>query len=162
MFTDQLPGDLGSATPKPPRRQVHVEQRKFGRYRLDLPVSFMWRDAQGECEQGAGFTYDISMAGMFVVSDRCPPADAQVWCEVMLPRSYGRDTIRRLRVAGPALHRKTSGADEHPTGFVIHGSPFLLVDEADKEEWVRLLADQQSARAQRGENDNPSRKEEKQ
>lgn len=135
----------------PPRSsrdwQVFVELRKFGRYRLDLPVTYMWRDAQGECDRAAGFTHDVSVGGMFVVTDQCPPPEAQVWCEVILPRSYDRDSIRRLRAAGPVLRRSASGADENPSGFVIYGSPFLLTDEADKEEWVRLIADQQQARS---------------
>ena len=126
--------------------QVCVEQRKIVRYRLDLPVAYMWRELSGECVHGAGFTRDISASGMFVVAADCPPSAAQVWCEVMLPASYSRDSVRRLRAAGPVARTANSRGDEHLSGFVIHGSPFLLTDQADKEEWVRLIADQQQAR----------------
>jgi hypothetical protein len=128
-----------------------VELRRFVRYRLDLPVTYMWRDARGESERAAGFTWDISMGGMFVVSSQCPPPQSQVWCEVILPRSYTSDAARQLRAAGPVLRTSASTADDHPSGFVIHGSPFLLTDEADKAEWVRLIADHQQARSKRSE-----------
>ena len=65
----------------------------------------------------------------------------------MLPPSYSRDSIRRLRAAGPVVRIANSPGDECSSGFVIQGSPFLLTEAADKEEWVRLIADQQQARA---------------
>lgn len=124
-----------------------MDKRKCARYRLDLPVTYMWRESSGECAHAAGFIRDISANGMLVLGGECPPAQAQVWCEVMLPPSYSRDSIRRLRAAGPVVRVGNSATDEYGNGFAIQGSPFLLTAEADKAEWVRLIADQQQARA---------------
>src|SRR5690348_6816788 len=99
----------------------------------------MWRDASGECMHAAGFVRDISASGMLVLGGECPPSQSQVWCEVMLPSSYRRDSIRRLRAAGPVVRIASSPGDDYASGFVIQGSPFLLTAEADKEEWVRLI-----------------------
>ncbi|HVH87008.1 MAG TPA: hypothetical protein VM912_09800 [Terriglobales bacterium] len=123
-----------------------MDKRKCARYRLDLPVTYMWREASGECTHAAGFVRDISARGMLVLGGECPPAQSQVWCEVMLPPSYSRQSVRRLRAAGPVVRTANSPGDECATGFVIQGSPFLLTAEADKAEWVRLVADQQQAR----------------
>ncbi|PYY19263.1 MAG: hypothetical protein DMG60_05075 [Acidobacteria bacterium] len=123
-----------------------VETRKFERYRLDLPVTYMWCRAKGDCEHGAGFAWDISVAGMFVVSSQRPPLATQIWCEVMLPQSHGNEAVRKLRAAGPVVRTTASGVDDHPGGFVIYGSPFLLTDEADQEDWIKLIADQQRSR----------------
>lgn len=124
-----------------------MDKRKCARYRLDLPVTYMWRESSGECAHAAGFIRDISANGMLVLGGECPPAEAQVWCEVMLPPSYSRDSIRRLRAAGPVVRIANSPSEEYANGFAIQGSPFLLTAEADKAEWVRLIADQQQARA---------------
>lgn len=124
-----------------------MQIRKFERYRLDLPVTFMWRHPKGDCEQGAGFAWDISVAGMFVVTSQCPPLTTQVWCEVMLPQSHTNDSVRKLRAAGPVLRTLSAGVEDHPGGFVIYGSPFLLTDEADQQDWEKLIADQQRARS---------------
>ena len=123
-----------------------MDKRKCARYRLDLPVTYMWRESSGECAHAAGFIRDISASGMLVLGGECPPAEAQVWCEVMLPPSYSRDSVRRLRAAGPVVRVNSLGT-EYANGFAIQGSPFLLTAEADKAEWVRLIADQQQARA---------------
>ncbi|HWC17651.1 MAG TPA: PilZ domain-containing protein [Terriglobales bacterium] len=123
-----------------------MDKRRCARYRLDLPVTYMWREASGECVQAAGFIRDISARGMLVLGGECPPPQSQVWCEVMLPPSYSRDSIRRLRAAGPVVRTANSPGDECSSGFVIQGSPFLLTEEADKAEWVRLISDQQRAR----------------
>lgn len=125
---------------------MYVDKRTCARYRLDLPVTYIWREASGECVQAAGFTRDISARGMLVLGGECPPLLSQVWCEVMLPPAYSRDSIRRLRAAGPVVRIANSAEDGCSSGFAIEGSPFLLTEEADKAEWVRLISDQQRAR----------------
>jgi hypothetical protein len=113
----------------------------------------MWRDESGNCQQGAGFTRDISAGGIFVLSDVCPPEETQVWCEVMLPPLQQRKSMKRLRAAGPVLRiSRASAADEAPNGFAIHGSPFVLTNEDDKEEWARLVRDQELAKAGKEKN----------
>jgi len=124
-----------------------VEIRKFERYRLDLPVTYMWRRPKGDCELGAGFAWDISVGGMFVVTSQCPPLATQVWCEVMLPQSHTHEAVRKLRAAGPVVRTLASGVEDRPGGFVIYGSPFLLTDQADQQDWVRFISEHRLAYA---------------
>ena len=118
--------------------------RKFERYRLDLPVTFMWRRPQGSYEHGAGFAWDISVAGMFVVTSQLPLLETHVWCEVMLPQSRAHEAVRKLRAAGPVVRTLASGVEDRPGGFVIYGSPFLLTDEADQQDWMKFIAEQRA------------------
>ena len=61
---------------------------------MRLPVIFRWIDEQGHNSQGAGFTRDISTAGLFVYSATPPPADAAVHLEVLLPLHEGGQGTR--------------------------------------------------------------------
>ena len=132
----------GIPPPVPSDRWDSVETRKSERYRLDLPVTYMWRRPQGSYEHGAGFAWDISVAGMFVVTSQLPPPATHVWCEVMLPQSHAQEAVRKLRAAGPVIRTLASGVEDHPGGFAIYGSPFLLTDEADQQDWMKFIDEQ--------------------
>ena len=61
---------------------------------MRVPVIFRWTDEQGQTTQGAGFTRDISTAGLFVYSATPPPADVAVHLEVLLPLHEGGQGTR--------------------------------------------------------------------
>lgn len=61
-------------------------RRPAVRYNLQLPVVFRWSD--GTEHAGAGFTTDVSLDGVHVVSYGCPPVGAEVHLEVLVPPLY--------------------------------------------------------------------------
>lgn len=61
------------------------EHRRFVRYRLCLPVLFMWNDEKGRAHRGEGLSRDISIHGLYVWSDIQPPSERNLMVEVFLP-----------------------------------------------------------------------------
>jgi hypothetical protein len=104
-----------------------VEGRRASRYRLDLPVTFSWTGLAGRPCQGVGFTRDISSVAMFVRTGDCPPSDAIVHCEVMLPR-FRNSACLHLKAFGRVLRVENAEAmDFH--GFAVYGDMLLLWQE---------------------------------
>jgi PilZ domain-containing protein len=100
-----------------------VHSRKGARFSIRVPVIFRWKDEQGAARQEAGFTRDISTAGIFVYSAIAPPTDAVVELEVLLPISeHGQGT--RLRAPGRMLRVEGAGGR---AGFAV-SSRFALDD----------------------------------
>jgi hypothetical protein len=92
--------------------------RKFVRFHIRLPVIFRWDDGEDGRQQNAGFTRDISTAGLFVYSHIPPPSGVSVELEVMLPplEKWGHGV--RLQSEGRVLRIEREG--EH-TGFAATG-----------------------------------------
>src|ERR1700730_16921969 len=67
--------------------QQEGERRSVVRYRTEVPVVFHWGPNGDQCWHGEGFTRDISVAGAHVFSNVCPPINALVNVEILLPRS---------------------------------------------------------------------------
>jgi hypothetical protein len=86
-----------------------VQPRKAVRFQMLVPVVFRWVDEQGVTQRGAGFTRDISVAGLFVYSATPPPADAVVELEVVLPLNQGTGQGSRLRAPGRVVRVEGSG-----------------------------------------------------
>ncbi len=87
-----------------------VEQRQFIRYPLRVPIIFNWRDAWGRSRQGAGFTRDISTAGVFVLCSDPPPTGADLSLEALLPplETPGTPGLQ-LRAKGRVLRVELEG-----------------------------------------------------
>jgi hypothetical protein len=110
-----------------------MEKRNPVRYRLDLPVTFRWTEKDGSAYLGVGFTRDISAVAMFVVTRDCPPPDALVHCDVMLPRV--RDGSRmQIKSCGQVLRSERAGYGNGGYGFAIFGDMLLLCRELSQSE----------------------------
>jgi hypothetical protein len=84
----QLPrknGDIQIAN----RAESAVERRKGIRYRLNASATFRWSGPEDGNYQGEGVTRDMSVAGAFVLTATCPPPNAVVQVEVILPLPRG-------------------------------------------------------------------------
>ena len=101
------------------------------RYRLDLPVTFRWKDREGRDKVGAGFTHDVSATAIFVFSNDCPPADQTLYCEVKLPRLRDPGCVP-VTVFGRVV-RFEQGSDWRRRGFVVMGEMLRLCDELGPE-----------------------------
>ena len=101
------------------------------RYRLDLPVTFRWKDRQGREKVGAGFTYDVSATAIFVFGNDCPPTDQVLHCEVKLPRLRDPGCVP-VTVSGRVV-RIEQGSDWRRRGFVVMGEMLQLCDELGSE-----------------------------
>jgi PilZ domain len=66
-----------------------MDRRRHDRYDLIAPVAFFWKDLQRSRTQGKGFMRDLSVGGLFVMTDTLPPADTTLRLEIHLefPRS---------------------------------------------------------------------------
>lgn len=60
-----------------------THRRSAVRYRLRLPVIFHWNDGKDHTE--GGFTADIALDGVFILSAKLPPVGSDVRIEVLLP-----------------------------------------------------------------------------
>lgn len=54
------------------RKSISTSRRNQIRYPLRTPVVYRWHDSSGLQRRARGWTRDISEAGAYVLSDRCP------------------------------------------------------------------------------------------
>ena len=115
-----------------------MELRKTSRYPLDLRVAFRWTN-EGQDHFGTGSTRDISAAGMFVFSEHCPPYDAQLSCEVTVPRSRSAGSLQ-LKTSGRVV--RVQGIEQGKReGFAVYGDIQLFSEDSvsawlDGSDWV--------------------------
>ena len=94
-----------------------VHPRKYHRYRLEVPVIFSWKDAQGIRQEQEGLTRDLSIRGVFVVATTPPPLDANIKLKGFLPaggkvlpvRMFGEGQVVRVEAVPGSL----------PLGFAV-------------------------------------------
>ena len=111
------------------------------RYRLDLPMTFRWKDPQGREQVGSGFTHNVSAVAIFVFSSDLPPLNEVLHCELKLPRL--RDTgCVPLTVSGRVV-RVDQGADWRQNGFVVLGEMLRLCNQA----WPDKMEEMESVQA---------------
>ena len=108
-----------------------MRDRSTTRYRLDLPVTFRWTNGEGHVCIGTGFTRDISIVAMFVVTPAdLPPADAVIHCEVLLP-TFRRGSVQ-LSACGRVL-RMECGAEMCRRGFTILADMLMICNHLQNE-----------------------------
>jgi len=95
-----------------------MKMRKEIRYRLDARALFSWDSVHHKSMRGKGITRDVSVPGAFIQSSTCPPVDAPVRVEIILPSLMG---IKEIRIAGRArvirVERRCDGRGEN--GFAV-------------------------------------------
>ena len=91
-------------------------RRAAVRYSLRLPVIFRWNDGTDHTE--GGFTRDVALDGVFIVSSKCPPVGAEVRIEVLFPSPNEPSGELRIECTGKVTRIETSfkGA-----GFGVEG-----------------------------------------
>jgi hypothetical protein len=105
---------------------------------MSAAVIFRWNGPDNRRFQGEGATRDISVEGIFVVTATCPPANAEIQLEVILPLSDGvskaqmRANMMVLRVD----HDLASGTR---SGFSALGNGFSVSTLSDRAS--RMVAD---------------------
>jgi hypothetical protein len=73
-----------------------VERRTSSRFRLQLPVLTQWTDGEGRVQFGGGFSREVGLRGVFVVSTKLPPPAATITVTVVLPNP--RRDLQELRM----------------------------------------------------------------
>ena len=98
--------------------------RKYNRYRLDLPVIFSLKGAQGIRQQDVGLTHDLSVRGAFIFATRPAPLNANLELKVYLPP---RSAALPLWIYGQGqVVRVESAHGRRRAGFAVAAEPFVL------------------------------------
>jgi hypothetical protein len=103
-----------------------VQPRKHTRYRLDAPVSFIWRDEREVQHEGTGLTRDIGLGGAFVFTQDCPPTGVSVRLEVVLPRLRSEASPLLIHGDGEVIRVEPGGPGGTGGGFAATIKRFLL------------------------------------
>jgi hypothetical protein len=91
-------------------------------------VVFHWQGPDEKSFQGEGVTRDMSVDGVFVLTATCPPANAEVQMEVILPLSNSASKAQMkanmtvLRVDHDIPGNGRSGFSATGGGFLLHTS----------------------------------------
>lgn len=86
------------------------------RYNLRLPVIFRWNDGTDHTE--GGFTRDVALDGVFIVSSKWPPIGSEVRIEVLFPSPNEPSGELRVECTGKVTRLETS---LRCTGFGVQG-----------------------------------------
>jgi hypothetical protein len=92
---------------------------------MGAPVIFRWKSPGKERFQGEGVTRDMSIAGAFIVTATCPPPNAAVKMEVLLPLSDGTSKAQ-MRADMTVLRMDQDLAGSTRSGFAAVGKGFIL------------------------------------
>jgi hypothetical protein len=92
---------------------------------MSTPVIFHWKGPDDERFQGEGVTRDMSVAGAFVLTATCPPPNAVVQMEVLLPLSDGASKAR-MKADMTVLRVEHDIAGNERSGFSAVGKGFTL------------------------------------
>jgi hypothetical protein len=115
-----------------------AERRKGIRYRMNASVMFRWSGPENGHYQGEGFTRDMSVAGAFILTATCPPPNAVVQMEVLLPLSDGGSkALMKADMMVLRVEHDISGSNR--SGFSVVGKGFSLRTFSDQE--TRLVDD---------------------
>jgi hypothetical protein len=94
-----------------------VQPRKQNRYPLDAPVTFLWRDERGNHHEGRGRARDISLGGLFVMTEVCPPLEVSVHVELQLPRLHNEAPALVVQGDGQVIRVESQEASSMGSGF---------------------------------------------
>jgi hypothetical protein len=102
-----------------------AERRRAKRYRMSTVVIFRWNGPDNRGFQAEGATRDMSVDGVFVMSATCPPANASVQMEVILPLSDGLSKAQ-MKAEMTVLRVDHNVAGLNRSGFSAVGKGFML------------------------------------
>jgi hypothetical protein len=132
LFARACPAGEGRP-PVPQRVKFRAERRRHFRFRMRAPATFTWEKSGSGLSKGEGITRDVSVKGAYVYSETCPPVNAVVHMEILLP-SFSRAAkvaigakMRTRRVERPLPGKRKRGFSVVSTGkgFVSQRNPQL-------------------------------------
>jgi hypothetical protein len=85
-----------------------VELRERRRYRLALPVTYLWGGSE-RLLQGTGTTRDISVCSVYVTTEDLVPEGSDVWLQVTVPPIREGARGSKLEGTGRIVRSDTSG-----------------------------------------------------
>ena len=77
-----------------------MERRQSSRFHLQLPVLTQWTDEEGHVQFGGGFTRDVCLRGVFVISSKLPPQAAMIAVTLVLPNALSGAQELQLHCSG--------------------------------------------------------------
>jgi hypothetical protein len=92
---------------------------------MNTAATFHWKGPDNQRFQGEGATRDMSVEGVFVLTATCPPANALVHLEVILPLSDGVSKAQ-MKADMTVLRVDHDAAGDKRSGFSAVGKGFLL------------------------------------
>jgi hypothetical protein len=92
---------------------------------MSTAVIFHWMGPDNKCFQSEGATRDMSVDGVFVLAPTCPPANAVVQMEVILPLSDGASKAQ-MKAEMTVMRVEHDIAGNNRSGFSAAGKGFLL------------------------------------
>jgi hypothetical protein len=105
---------------------------------MSTSVVFHWKGPDNEPFQGEGVTRDMSVAGAFVLTPTCPPPNAAVQMEVLLPLLEGVSKAR-MKADMTVLRVEHNIVGNKRSGFAAVGKGFSL--RTLSKQTLRLIAD---------------------
>lgn len=102
-----------------------VDRRVRSRYELTVPVTFLWKGVHGARYRGEGYTRDLSEHGIYVVTNTCPPLEANLRMELFLPPLKRRGAPVHMRGRAKIV-RIESEPPAAPQGFAAIVNNFTL------------------------------------
>ena len=103
--------------------------RKHNRYRLELPVTFHWKDKEGMWQQHLGLTRDLSVGGAFIFAAALPPSGANLRFKAFLPSGV-RALPAGLHGQGRVV-RAEPAHGEHRAGFAVATAKQIVLRGAE-------------------------------
>ena len=94
-------------------------QRRTLRFPLETPVTFWWKNGNGEPLQGEGRSRDVSEHGAFVIAPICPPVGASLVLTIDLEGIPDEIGSLPIEVEGEVLRVEQSRAEMETGGFAI-------------------------------------------
>jgi len=97
---------------------ICIERRRHTRYQLRVRTVYAWRDKGKKRLREAGFTRDISIGGLFVLSSLTLPLGTTISLEISLPPVEPGTPGLRLTFDGAVTRNVKSNVD---AGFAVAG-----------------------------------------
>jgi len=104
---------------------------------MSTSVIFHWKGPENQRLQGEGATRDVSVEGVFVLTKTCPPENALVQLEVILPLSDGASKAQ-MKAAMRVVRVDHDAAGNSRNGFSAAGKGFSLRTFTDRAPRVLL------------------------
>lgn len=98
---------------------------------MSTTVIFRWMGPDNVCFRAEGATRDVSIDGVFVLTTTCPPANAVIQMEVLLPLSDGASKAQ-MRADMIVLRVDHGIAGSNRSGFSAVGKGFLLQTSSER------------------------------
>ena len=95
-----------------------MERRRHTRYPLQIRAVFAWNGQREKRYQESGFTRDISIDGLFVLSSMSLPMGTDISLEVSFPAVEAGTPGLRLTFDGVVIRNVESSEDQ---GFAVTG-----------------------------------------